>query len=320
VKHLLHRGLASKSLRIIISASILGALAYLANKYQVGTAMRGADMRLVTLGVLCYLGCQLIAALRWHAILHKSGFKPSYRQVLRANLIGVFVSNFMPGVAGGDLVRPVVLFGTGTLHKPQLYASVLFERLCGIAAVMILAAAGAAWLGLAHGDWRFMLVTGVILIGLAAALSVAYAVRHISLDGDTSITRYLVHIRDGSEHLIQYVLSPYLAFMTMLYSLAFQVLYIVMLWCFLYSLGQVVPLSSILLAAPLSWLAAMTPISINGLGVREGTLVVLLVQLGASQVQVTGAALLGLVPLFITSVIGAVWSLKKFNTAHERGI
>ena len=317
MKHLLHRGLTSKILRIVISVSILGALVYLGYKYRVDTAMRGADARLVTLGVICYMGCQLIAALRWHVILHRSGFDPTYHEVLRANLVGVFVSNFMPGVAGGDLVRPVVLFGTGTLHKPQLYASVLFERICGIAAVMLLAATGASWLGMAHGDWRFMLVTGAILMGISIALSVAYAARHISLEGEAGITRYLRHIRDGSQHLIEYVLSPYLAAMAMLYSLAFQVLYIVMLWCFLYSLGQGVPLSSLLLAAPLSWLAAMTPISINGLGVREATLVVLLVQMGASQVQVTGAALLGLVPLFITSIIGAVWSLKKFRTAHE---
>jgi hypothetical protein len=231
----------------------------------------------------------------------------------------LFVSNFMPGVAGGDLVRPIVLFGSATVHKPQLYASVVFERICGIGAVVVLAATGAVWFGITRGNWGFLLVAGLIFVGILIILLFAYVARHAQPDGSSMLGRYLQHFRDGSRHLVQYASSPWIVLAAIFFSLIFQLLYILMLWCLLYSLGQAVPVLSLLVAAPLSWLAAMTPVSLNGLGVREGTLVVLLVGLGVSRTQVTGAALLALVPLFIVSMLGAALTLRVFRGEQPHG-
>lgn len=311
--HPLHRRLIDKIARPVISGIVLAALVYLAYKYKVGSVLRNANVPLLVLATALYMLAQIFAAVRWHTLLRQSGFHPKFRAVLRANLIGLFVSNFMPGVAGGDLVRPIVLFGPATVHKPQLYASVVFERICGIGAVVILAATGAVWFGITRGNWAFLLVSGLIFIGILLILLFAYAARHARMDGDSMVGRYLQHFRDGSRHLVQYASSPRIVLAATSFSLIFQLLYILMLWCLLYSLGQSVPMLSLLVAAPLSWLAAMTPISLNGLGVREGTLVVLLVGLGVSQTQVTGAALLALVPLFLVSMIGAVLSMRIFR-------
>jgi len=302
-----------KALRVLVSLGMLAGIVYLGHKYHVTAAFSDADPLFLALGIAAYMGGQLVAAKRWHSLLHKSGFQPPYLAVFRANTIGMYSSNFLPGVAGGDLVRPIALYGTATVHKPQLYASVVFERLCGIASIVILATVGGAWLGETRGDWRYLLVAAVILAGVLAMLGLVHLARHAPLRGDSRLTRLLHKLKEGSEHLMRYALHPGIVAMVLAYSVLFQMGYILMFWCFLSSLGAHTPLFSVVLAAPLAWLASMTPVSLNGLGVREGTLVVVLMQMGVPQAAVTGAALLGLVPLFLISTLGALWTLRIFS-------
>lgn len=303
----------AKKLRVLVSLAMLAGIVYLGRKYDVASAFRATDPVYILLGIAAYMGGQLVAAKRWHSLLHRSGFKPPYLAVFRANTIGMYSSNFLPGVAGGDLVRPIALYGTATVHKPQLYASVVFERLCGIGSIVVLATVGGIWSGLTRGDWRYLTVAAVILVGIGVLLSLTHLARHAKLSGDSRLTRLLLKLKEGSEHLMRYATHPGLVLMVLAYSLLFQMGYILMFWCFLIGLGAHVALFSVLLAAPLAWLASMTPVSLNGLGVREGTLVVVLMQMGVPKAEVTGAALLGLVPLFLISALGALWSLRIFS-------
>ena len=304
------------TVRSLISVVLLAALVYLAHRYRVGSLLQHADPLYLGLGFLCYIACQLAAAVRWHALLRLSGFTPPFWDVLRANVVGIYASNFLPGVVGGDAIRPIVLFGTATIHKPQLYASVVFERICGISSIAVLASFGAAWLGVQGQDWRYMLVAAVIAAGVLGLVLAAHITRRVRFEGDTWWARLQRSFSQGTEHFLRYTLTLRMVAVGLGMSLVFQLCYIAMLWCFLEGLQADVPLLSLVLAAPLSWLASMTPISINGLGVREGTLVVILTRFGAPQTQVTGAALLGLVPTFLISAIGAVWSLRFFDRHH----
>lgn len=302
-----------KKLRVLVSLGMLAGIVYLARKYHVANAFRATDPLYILSGIAAYMGGQLVAAKRWHSLLHKSGFRPPFLAVFRANTIGMYSSNFLPGVAGGDLVRPIALYGTATVHKPQLYASVVFERLCGIGSIVVLATVGGVWSGLTRGDWRYLMVALVILAGIAMLLALVHLARHARLTGDSRAMRFLSRLKEGGEHLMRYALHPGLVLMVLAYSLLFQMGYILMFWCFLLGLGAHVALFSVLLAAPLAWLASMTPISLNGLGVREGILVVVLMHMGVPKAEVTGAALMGLVPLFLISALGAVWSLRLFS-------
>lgn len=310
--------LAGKILRVLVSLAMVGGIFYLARKYDVASALRNTDPLFIALGIASYLGGQLVAAARWHRLLHKSGFRPAFLAVLRANTIGMYSSNFLPGVAGGDLVRPLALYGAASAHKPQLYASVVFERLCGIASIVVLATVGGAWLGTNRGDWRYLVVAGVILAAVLAALWLVHLARHARLKGESRIVRLLRALKEGSDHLMRYALAPGTVLMVLAYSVLFQMGYILMFWCFLMALGAHTSLFSVVLAAPLAWLASMTPVSLNGLGVREGTLIVVLMQLGVPRAAVTGAALLGLVPLFLVSALGALWSLRVFSRFGTR--
>jgi len=303
----------STALRVLVSLALLAGLVYFAHRTHAWDALRRADLVMVAGGFCCYLTGQLIAARRWYLLLLHSGFQPRFREVLRANTIGVYAGNFVPGVAGGDLFRPILLFGPKTTKKPQLYASVLFERLGGLVATLLLASVGAAWFALTHRDLHFVTVAGFVLLLIVALLAAAYAIRHVHLAALPRINAWLDHVREGSHHLLRYVGSPKSVLMVLLYSLAFQACNIGMLWCFLDSLDPIPSPFAVVLAAPLAWLASMAPVSLNGLGVREGTLMVVLTQLGLPQAQVAGAALLGLLPLLLVSSLGALWSLALFD-------
>ena len=71
----------------------------------------------------------------------------------------------------------------------------------------------------------------------------------------------------------------------------------------------------VLIAAPLAVLVASLPISIGGLGVREGAFVLIMQQLGVNAEVAAAAALLAILPLLFASIVGAI-ILHKYDRFH----
>lgn len=292
-------------LRVAVSAALIGALLYFVDIPKLAATLATARLSYLVIGLCLYCCVQLASALRWTIILHHGGLRPSYQAVLRANLAGLFTSNFLPGVSGGDLVRPLVLFGRNAANKTFLYATVAFERLCGLSAVIALAWLGVAWLGLSRGDWRFLIAAIVVPVGLAGSAGTAWLLARLASGRQGRLGKTVDVIRRVFAHVARFGRSPRLVLGVAALSICFQLAYIGMVWSFLAALGPPVRFGAVLIAAPLAWIASMAPVSLNGIGVREGALAIILVQLGVPQTQATAAVFLGLLPLALFSAIGA---------------
>jgi hypothetical protein len=93
---------------------------------------------------------------------------------------------------------------------------------------------------------------------------------------------------------------------SVLWSMLAQLFMLIMYWMLLLSVDVNINFILVMTAVSWSWLVALVPLSLNGLGLREGSIVYLLSYFGVNSPQVGAAVLLALVPVFFFVLIGAI--------------
>jgi uncharacterized protein (TIRG00374 family) len=238
-------------------------------------------------------------------------------KALRINFIGTFTSNFLPGVAGGDIVRPIYLFSEFTDNKFFLYASVFFERVCGVIAVVTLAILGSLWVGFIYRVWLYIFISIAIIFGIVIAL---LFLKWISLP-HKPCSGFIGKIQKVSfqfaEKFIGVAKNKRLFIETVIWSLISQNITVLMYWFLLFSLGIKISFLLVVMALSLAWLVAMIPISFNGLGLRESSIVYIFSRFAVPSSAATIVTILGLIPIWTVSIIGAILSTNKTKFNKE---
>ncbi len=89
---------------------------------------------------LAWLLCVLtspVAALRWHFLLRSQGLELHLGQTTKIVAMGAFFATFLPGSAGGDLVRGVYIYQASHGRRTSALLSIFIDRLIGLTAFVI---------------------------------------------------------------------------------------------------------------------------------------------------------------------------------------
>lgn len=87
--------------------------------------------------IFTWLLCMLtipIAALRWHILLRSQGLPLHFWNTTRIVAMGAFFATFLPGSAGGDLVRGVYIYQASHGRRTSALLSIFIDRLIGMTA------------------------------------------------------------------------------------------------------------------------------------------------------------------------------------------
>lgn len=299
------KAMHSTALRLVLTMLAFGLLFWFVDLSSGLQAMRSANPALVAGGFMFFFCGHLAAALRWRWVLATQGIRPSFARVLRANMVGAYASMFLPGISGGDLVRPLVLSRGSEVPWSTLYATVAFERLMGMIVMLAFAVTG-LMLAAAEQD-NNIYVLGAALVGAGIVLFIAAVLLPLERTAlaktifgriHASLSRFVSGLRAVLRN--RRALAGGLAF-SGLFQLCMIGMYVLMLMAVAAKVEPVV-----MLLIPIAWLASSAPISINGLGVREGVLVFILVQHGVDQAAAAAAAVLGVMPMIAFATIGGL--------------
>ncbi len=91
------------------------------------------------IALFCFNCFQLLVALRWKEICKSWDFEADYFFYLKSYLMGFSLNTAMPGIVGGDVLRAVFLTKKGLLWK-KASLSVLYDRLCGLIGIFFILA------------------------------------------------------------------------------------------------------------------------------------------------------------------------------------
>lgn len=287
--------------RILGSIALLAVLAWRVDFARVGAALARVRWQGWLAAVLCYCFAQVVSSVRWQRLARPLGFGGRFRDFLSFYFIGTFFNLLLPTSVGGDVVRACYLDGRSGRRWPA-FLTVLADRLSGVFVLLPMAAAAAlvirqpAW-----APWWGAGAAGLTLAGVLVFLLLP-----------DSASRFTAARRDvwGKVRLIgaaaaTYRQSPGLLLGASCLSAVVQAANAVMVWLLAWSLGLSLDLPLFFALVPLVSLLTLAPISLNGLGVREGSLVVLLAPLGVAAEEAITLSLLWFSVFVVAGLAGA---------------
>ena len=238
----------------------------------------------------------MLSVVRWQQMLHALELPGRLPALLSHTLAGLFVSNFLPTTVGGDVLRATRL-SAGNGRRRISAASVVLERLTGFIGLPLI-----TLVALALEPHLLRLGTAshlalVLSLGPLAALALFLAVAaHPRLGDRLGARRWLGLAMTVHLGLVRLRRHPALAGAVMVAALAYQLCVILVAWMAAHALGMSVGWTAMMAFMPVVAIAQALPLSIGGLGLREGSLVLLLGPLGvaASQAVALGLLLYGM--------------------------
>ncbi|HVW33658.1 MAG TPA: lysylphosphatidylglycerol synthase transmembrane domain-containing protein [Acidimicrobiia bacterium] len=259
------------------------------------------------LGLLTTLAGIILSAWRWQRVLATFDTETRLPNLVNHYLAGQFVGNFLPSTIGGDVLRVSRLSTTRPdIANATAFASVVIERLTGWIVLPLLTLTGlllrpsllhlgVSRLALALSAGTLLLLAGI----LAAAASPRVAGRFAANEG---WTRFI-----GAVHLgvVSLKRRPAAAAGLIGVATVYQLSPVLAAWFATRALGLHLPMMAILAFMPVVAIAQVLPVSLNGLGIREGALVVFLGPLGVSTGQAVAVGLIVYALTLAVSLLGA---------------
>lgn len=246
---------------------------------------------------------QAVAALRWKVVLGAGS--PPWAYLTRLYYIGAFFSLFLPTVVGGDVVRAAAA-AQATRRPGGVVASVLVDRLLGVLALVVYGLVGI----LLAPDVTARLVAAATVelpgAGLVAAAVVGFILLVVLFRRALRSPTLQATVAEGWTAVRELARSPRALASAVALGFVVQGIYI-LLWVVLArSVALPVPDRLLVLGVPVVSFFAMLPVTLNGLGVREGAWLLLLTGSGIPHDQVVGFSLLYFAANLVAGAIGGL--------------
>jgi uncharacterized protein (TIRG00374 family) len=299
------------TVKIAVSASLMAFLFHKVPAHEIMALVRRADRRLLAGATVLFMLSNVAGWLQWHVLLRSGGVNLPAGRTFRFYFIGLFFNNFLPANIGGDAVKVYDLAREGE-SAYHVIAVTLLDRLLGVFSLCVLAVVAELLLVGRHGGMHHVLYLGVFIACMVPALGF-YFYRPLGNWLRRSVLRLsALSINARATAIIDH-LSPFrgrrgLVTRLVLLSVVIQAMRVVTHVMVGMAIGiAMTPLTvaQFFVFIPLLSLAMIPPITINGLGIREGLGILLFAEAGIVQ---TDAFVLE----FATYIISVVVSLLGF--------
>ncbi|HEX4560542.1 MAG TPA: lysylphosphatidylglycerol synthase transmembrane domain-containing protein [Gemmatimonadales bacterium] len=298
----------------------LGLLAWIIGRTDLHalTIRVGPGLLLGVVGAVTAIAvAQGLAAWRWRVIIGPGA--PPWGYLYRLYLIGLFFSLFLPTSIGGDTVRAAAA-SAGSVNPGSAVASVLLDRI-----VVVIALVFYFMLGVLLDPGAFTHLAGEIGVRMpgGAKLAAGGFGLLVILVGLVVLGRRSAGVRraidEGKRLTLLFARSPGALGRALGLGLAVQGVYILAWGALAAGLGWSLPLGFLLFAVPFVSLAAMAPVTISGLGVREGAWLLLLAPRGIPGPDAVAYGLLYFLSVMIVAASGGLLFTVRGVAVPERG-
>jgi uncharacterized membrane protein YbhN (UPF0104 family) len=301
-------------MKVVVSAGLLVFFFTQIHIERFLGTLASAQFSYIALALLVYLFCQLMSAARWMVLARPLGFETPFKEFGFYYLIGMFFNLFAPGTVGGDVSRVYYLARDGETHREKGWAaatipaavSVFMDRAVGMVVLVWLGAVGLALFPEYDVPAPIRSLTFALAVGLAVGAGVVPLLRRVLPESGHPI---VVKLRFALwAYRTQWGVIP----RAILLSFG---LHVTQAWMHLMmgrALQIEIPFSFCIILYPLVGTFAALPVSLNGIGLREGGYLFLLGLIGINSEKSIAFGLLLFLIIAVDSLIGGlVFLLKK---------
>jgi uncharacterized protein (TIRG00374 family) len=284
---------------VLVSVLLLGVVLAYANVDQVVSALRDGDWTWFAAAVALMGLVAVVGGIRWQLLLREAEVEVSSVRAVRAVGASLFLNNVLPTSFGGDAAR-AWLVGRESGRMLRSAAATVVDKATLLGCLFVL-----AWLALAvDSDVPGSLVR--VLTWVTIGLAVAAVVAALTAAGVRPVVRRLperlaamifeawftVRLWARSGRLIAWVLAL---------GVLYQALAVLALVCVGKTVSVDLSFALAAVVAAVVVVAMLIPVSIGGLGVREGGFVLLLGEAGVDSADATVVSLLSAATILISS-------------------
>ena len=298
------------ALKLFVSAGLLAYLARRVDFRQMAGFLESANPLLLVAALLLYLAGQVLSAVKWRRLATAVGFHTPLARFVEYYFIGMFFNAFGFGTVGGDMVRALYLAGRGG-RRALAINTVVADRVSGL--LVLLAIALVSLLLLHQYELPAAIYWGVIALsaGLLGSWRLLPGVLPRFLPAENRLRR-----------LIERDLAPYWNDGRLLgevgaLSAVFHLSQIAVLIVLTRALAVDVPASYCFIVGPLVNVMAAIPVSLNGLGVREGGYVYFLSHVGVPRDSAVAFALSWFAVVMLAGAVGGAVYLAHRQSARD---
>ena len=299
-----------------------------AKRAEMGAALLRANSMWLFLGIVAYGVVEICAGVRWQLLLRVQGIALSWRRVFALTMIGLCFNFVIPGGTGGDVVKIFDLLKETVGKRTAALLSVLVDRLIGMIGLIVLAGFFTAthwtWLTSSPHTARYVWIVFVILGGSILGLGFSFVVSGLGL------VHRLPAKMPGREKLAELALAYNLygrAWKSSLaafgLSLGVHLGYILTYYCSTLAYAspdtRTPPPREFFAITPIVDTLVSLPISVGGVGVREGLFQIFLGNLcGVPEAVAVVISSTGYVLTLFWGLVGAAIYLAYRPSEHAR--
>lgn len=269
-------------------------------------ALRSGEVRYLIWGFVFFSFSLVGCVLRLHTIIRKYSLR--IRHSMKVHFIGLFYSNFLPTSVGGDIYKAYYL--QRNCNWSKAISLTLFERIIGLFVLVVM--------GLA-----VFLFDYANLIKIFQEQEIAFSSKRtifvvLGVIAILALGIFLFRKRFGKfAATVVYNAHEALSALKRITALEFAVIIVLTLalhlvralgfYMFILFLNCHITWYYLILINTLLAIASMAPISIGGLGVKEGTLVVTLLAFGLPEHAAVAIALFNRLVIWIFALVGGAY-------------
>ena len=305
----MQQGSAKKILSNLLKVAIsVGGLAYIFWKVpfaEVCGHWTAQALPWILLILFCTVFSMAIQANRWRGLLLDEGKKIKFRTFYAYIALGYFFNNLLPTGFGGDAVKSLA-FGKKFNQTSQSVSAVFLSRIQGLLAMFL-----CFFIALPFAMTKINVPTAYTLV-MCAVLLICIVIILCCLFSDKIPFPEFITNKISFIPKFQYSLSIYRKTKTQLLlssldSLWLQLLSLFTSFAYFKAVGVDINIGILVVFTSITIVVAMLPVSLNGIGVREGVQIALFSGiLGIPADLVLAAGLLGYIPLLFQALQGAV--------------
>ena len=300
--------------KVFITLSLCGVIIWQGDWNKIWTAFRNANPFLIAVVFTGMLGGVAISAYKWQVVLSVHGIHYAFRQLQRYYYTSVFFNNFLPSNIGGDVYR---IFQTmrSQPNRAGAVVAVVTERLTGIWALIALGALGGMWVYFSdplHPVWILPALSVFSAVTLTPLVLLIFSRRVTAWclaqpRFPQKLKNVLRLSEDYRRHYLKTLRIIGISFGFHLFTLTWMLL-------LAYIVGGQSSMSRLVLGFAICNLAALLPLSLNGIGLFDGSFIYIMVDLGMSFDAALMMMLVLRALLIPLSLIGGLFYLRDRRT------
>lgn len=287
-------------LQVGISGLALFVLLRMGSPAQALSALLKASAPHVLAAIGIWGFIQVLNILKWQWVNRLQGVSIPWAPLSSAYLVGMFFNTFLPSSFGGDAVRAYKL-ARYSGEAGQSVGSVVIDRFLALHSLLVVSAVAMLFSPEMRG-----VVSGQALLAALGAGTLPFAMPWLLARPRFEPLRRRFGWLGRMVEVLSIPEVPRRVLVIWALAVGTQYLNAVMHYFLILAIGQTVSLPYVLAFVPVMVLLSSLPLSVNGLGIREGALVLFLGKVGISAPEALAVGVLSLGMLLLVGACGAV--------------